>query len=81
MIDSIKQPRQAGTEIEITPEMIEAGAEAVLEYQAEMSVYEARNISRAVLRSALAQDAAQKNQTDRLSTRPVLASPAKTDRG
>lgn len=53
-----KRPDDA-PEFEITPEMIEAGVDAIFEID-EMSTSEARQISRAVLEAAVAVLGAQK---------------------
>jgi hypothetical protein len=53
------------SEIEITPQMIEAGAEAVLDYQWETSIYEARNIAEAVLMAAMGIGVPTRTRRDR----------------
>ena len=51
-------------EIEITPEMIEAGAFAVLEYE-EMSLSDARDLARSVLMAALSSGNKMEQSTPR----------------
>ncbi len=66
--DSVKQSGQAGNEyeIKITPEIIEAGAVAALEYQEGMSIFEARYLAKAILMSAISErDTQTKTQPGR----------------